>query len=367
RRKANSRVLRSKKRKEARASTYGHFVARAKVRRRYVDNAEPIECDADIAQSNVTQNAFVAKNDGQKTQKTHSLLEMVGVDSQYAFKLVQWDGRTPTPIVDRKRRLVTVLAGYPDDKEWPSLVQQATGALEERRPRCRVSPKKRIHCRGAFTALNTGVSHGSGQTQPSNLSNPGNEQVLAELNEMESFKCIAGFSSSCMASWTPDLYALYAEKLGKVHQTDSSLSRTFPSSIFSAATYNFGPRTTSFKHIDFANLPYGWCAVTALGSFDPKKGGHLILWDLHLVVEFPPGSVVLVPSAIVAHSNTTIGVDERRYSFVQYSAGALFRWVENDFKKSIDFYASLSPERLLEVQAKNKTRWELGLSLFPTL
>ncbi|KDR65405.1 hypothetical protein GALMADRAFT_148718 [Galerina marginata CBS 339.88] len=184
---------------------------------------------------------------------------------------------------------------------------------------------------------------------------------------MEAFKRIAGFSSACMASWTPGLYNHYATELGKLHRSDPKLRRTFPSSIFSATTYNFGPRTTSFKHVDFANLPYGWCAVTALGSFDPKKGGHIILWDLHLVVEFPPGSVILLPSAIVAHSNTTISADERRYSFVQYSAGALFRWVENDFKKSVDFYASLSPERLLEVQAKNKRRWELGLSLFPTL
>ncbi|KDR65406.1 hypothetical protein GALMADRAFT_148719 [Galerina marginata CBS 339.88] len=303
RRKANGHALRAKKRVEARSSTYGHFVARAKVRRRYVDNAEPIQCSANISNSSVTQNAFVAKNDVPRSQKTHKLSEMIGEGSQYGFKLVPWDGRTPIhswqwplfsretanknrisvftrqvpamiPIVDQKCRLVTVLAGYPaDDPRWPILTQQAAQALEERRSRCKIPQKKRIHRRGAFIALNTGVSHGSGQTHPSNLSNPDNEEILEELQQMEAFKRIAGFSSACMASWTPGLYNHYATELGKLHRSDPKLRRTFPSSIFSATTYNFGPRTTSFKHVDFANLPYGWCAVTALGSFDPKKGG----------------------------------------------------------------------------------------------
>lgn len=74
------------------------------------------------------------------------------------------------------------------------------------------------------------------------------------------------------------------------------------------------------------NVAFGWCAITALGNYDYTKGGHLILWDLGLVIEFPPGSTILIPSACVKHSNVSIGDDETRFSIVQYAAGEIFHW-----------------------------------------
>ena len=49
-------------------------------------------------------------------------------------------------------------------------------------------------------------------------------------------------------------------------------------------------------HTDPGNLLFGWCAITTLGNFDPTLGGHLVLWDLKLVIEFPLGSTILIPS-----------------------------------------------------------------------
>lgn len=57
----------------------------------------------------------------------------------------------------------------------------------------------------------------------------------------------------------------------------------------------------------------------------------MVLWDFGLVVDFPAGSTVLIPSAIVVHSNTMIKSSETRFSIVQYVAGGLFRWVENGY------------------------------------
>ncbi|PPQ85549.1 hypothetical protein CVT26_010529, partial [Gymnopilus dilepis] len=156
----------------------------------------------------------------------------------------------------------------------------------------------------------------------------------------------------------------YLEHLGALHERHPHLKRLFPASVFAAASFNFGPQTACFKHKDFANLPFGLCAVTALGNFDSKQGGHLVLWDLRLVIEFPAGSTILLPSAIIAHSNTPVKKDERRYSFAQYTAGGLFRWTENDFQLTKAFYSSLSPDRLEEEQKKNAERWRVGLSLF---
>lgn len=107
------------------------------------------------------------------------------------------------------------------------------------------------------------------------------------------------------------------------------------------------------------------CSVTPYGTYDPTRGGHLILWDLHLVIEFPAGSTILLPSAIVAHSNVKVAKHERRYSFAQYTAGALFRWVDNHCMTRAKYLSSLSSEELEDDRARNAARWQYGLSLLP--
>ncbi|KAJ7886875.1 hypothetical protein B0H14DRAFT_2338089, partial [Mycena olivaceomarginata] len=46
------------------------------------------------------------------------------------------------------------------------------------------------------------------------------------------------------------------------------------------------------------------CAIQALGDSDPKKGEHLVLWDLMLVIEFP--LLILILSATLSHTNIPI-------------------------------------------------------------
>ncbi|PPQ73935.1 hypothetical protein CVT26_006556 [Gymnopilus dilepis] len=247
-------------------------------------------------------------------------------------------------------------------------MQEAADALENLRPSLSIPKDERVHRRGAFPAIRCGVSHGGGSTSPGNLRNEKkNADVVDELTGMGCFQRLAGFASSVMACQAPKLFAYYLEHLAALHERHPHLKRLFPSSIFAAASFNFGPQTACFKHKDFANLPFGLCAITALGNFDPKRGGHLVLWDLKLVIEFPAGSTILLPSAIVAHSNIPVGKGETRYSFAQYTAGNIFRWVENDFQLTKSFYASLSPDRLEEEKKKNAERWQFGLSLFETV
>ncbi|KAJ7711681.1 hypothetical protein B0H16DRAFT_1744967 [Mycena metata] len=108
------------------------------------------------------------------------------------------------------------------------------------------------------------------------------------------------------------------------YRSYTHLRRPFLNSIWTACTFNLGPRTCSLGHRDFANLAFGWCAITALGDFDYTKGGHLILWDCKLILEFPPGTTILIPSGAVFHSNIGIGPNDRWYSFTQYTAGGIF-------------------------------------------
>ncbi|KAJ7185117.1 hypothetical protein B0H12DRAFT_1040432, partial [Mycena haematopus] len=119
-------------------------------------------------------------------------------------------------------------------------------------------------------------------------------------------------------------------------------------------------------HRDVCNLPFGWCAVQSLGQFDATKGGHLILWDLKLVVEFPAGALILLPSATIAHSNVLAEGGEERISFTQFSAGGLFRFVDNGFRTQ-EQLATEDPEEYRRVMKSKDSRWESGLRLFSTV
>jgi hypothetical protein len=134
-----------------------------------------------------------------------------------------------------------------------------------------------------------------------------------------------------------------------------------------AASFNFGQCTACFKHKDYGNLPFGMCCITALGDFDPMKGGHLVLWECRLVIEFPPGSSILIPSGSIHHSNVSIRPCETRYSMMQYAAGGLFRWVEHGFQKEELYFKGLSAQGRAEELARKLGRKDFGLSLFSTL
>lgn len=193
-----------------------------------------------------------------------------------------------------------------------------------------------------------------------------NAEELERLLRHPSFLRIAGFASSAFHTWAPKLHTHYAQHLNSLLKDHPNLRRNFSNSVWSATAFNFGPRTYTKKHRDAANLPYGWCAITALGDFDPTNGGHLVLWDLGLIIEFPAGSTILLPSAAIAHSNTPIQPGERRCSFTQFTAGGLFRWAAHGNQKDSEYFSDKTAEDMARIAAENEARCKLGLSLFST-
>lgn len=133
-----------------------------------------------------------------------------------------------------------------------------------------------------------------------------------------------------MRLFAPRLREFTLETLAKVKVSGPPLKYPFENHPFSTLTFNIGPAACTTPHKDVMDLTWGWCAVTSLGSYDHKKGGHLVLWDLKLAVEFPPYSTIFIPSAILSHSNTAVGPTESRSSITQYNSTGLFRWVAFD-------------------------------------
>jgi len=170
-----------------------------------------------------------------------------------------------------------------------------------------------------------------------------------------------------LAAFAPKLYQRFAKTLHALFTQHAHLEHNFTNSIFPAASFNCGPQTVSLEHTDYNNLSHGLCALTALGQYDHTLGGHLILFGLKLLVQFPAGSTALIPSGCVGHGNTPIREGEFRLSIAQYAAGGLFRWVAYGFRSAKSLLKTKAGKALKkEIDMAAGERWREGLALFST-
>ncbi|KAJ7074865.1 hypothetical protein B0H15DRAFT_791846, partial [Mycena belliarum] len=271
------------------------------------------------------------------------------------------------PIIDSKKRLFVLLAGRPapnsDGRDtYQEAIDEATKLFALHGETASGDGR-----RGPFKSVSTGESFGGGQQRPGNLLNTQiNTTICAAMLASWAFHRIVGFSNGMFESYAPNLHRFYRNQLRLLRNAAHYLRPLFPIalSVFAACTFNFGPSTVCLPHVDAANLAWGWCCITALGDFDPDLGGHLILWDLNLIIRFPPGSTLFIPSALLRHSNIGIQQGETRYSFTQFTAGGLFRWVYNGNQSDKSFNQNATDDDLATREHDRAQRWENGLRMF---
>ncbi|KAG1855279.1 hypothetical protein F4604DRAFT_1932339 [Suillus subluteus] len=257
------------------------------------------------------------------------------------YIVVPWDGITPHAILDGEGRIVAVLAGRPASKDWNEVNAAAANAMVETQHRCAFSSSGLTHRRGRYHALSTGISFGGGQQIPANLAHgKENRTELDRLLGNPAIKRLAGFGSSALAFYAPKLYRHFSHNI-------TALSP---------------PLSTQ----TLATLPTVLCDIHALGSFDPKAGGHLIFFDLKIAVEFPSGSTAQIPSAILRHGNAAVQPGETRFSFTQYFAGGLIRWVRYGFRSLTELRVQ-DPHLKKKLDKEDGERWRWGLSFFSKL
>ncbi|KAF8969124.1 hypothetical protein BDZ97DRAFT_1654110, partial [Flammula alnicola] len=173
--------------------------------------------------------------------------------------------------------------------------------------------------------------------------------------------------SASYALWHPKAYEYYKEELDKLWEGHPELDNPlFLRSIMPTVAFNIGRNVSTKKHVDPQNCPFGWCLVTALGKFNSKAGGHIILWELGVVLEFPAGACVCLPSAVVTHSNIPVASGETRASFTQYCSGELFRYIENGFLT--DTVLKTKDPLLFAInRERRRTRLQNGYRMFSTV
>ncbi|THU84720.1 hypothetical protein K435DRAFT_822624 [Dendrothele bispora CBS 962.96] len=280
--------------------------------------------------------------------------------------LYQWDWSSCCPILDSQERVVAVLAGRPQAPNWKGLVSEAAEAIARASKDLHFTDKQLNNGRGEFPAISIGVSFGGGRKEPGNVSQSSAAAltILTGLLALQCFQSLSGFANVIFHAYAPQTFDYYWGCMRALRKWNPRLREHFNNNVFASCTVNFGPFTVCRPHTDRANLSFGWCAITALGDFNPDKGGHLILWDLSLIIRFPPGSTILIPSALITHSNVPIQEGETRYSFVQYSAAGLFRWVYNGFKSDVDFEATATSAQSAKREEDRKSRWKKGVGMF---
>ncbi|KAJ7199695.1 hypothetical protein GGX14DRAFT_372970 [Mycena pura] len=116
------------------------------------------------------------------------------------------------------------------------------------------------------------------------------------------------------------------------HHTGSS-ERTFPGTVFSMIAFNLGEQSCMVMRR---------CVVTATGDFDATQGGHMVLYDLHLLVKFLPGWMAIFPSGLLNHANTSLQTGETRTSIIQYTPGQLSQFRNSGWRTQ----TSMSMEEL---------------------
>ncbi|KAI0054920.1 hypothetical protein BV25DRAFT_1816360 [Artomyces pyxidatus] len=259
---------------------------------------------------------------------------------------------------DNHDRILAIFAARPDGADWDECHQSALEAYD----RFAATPgalSDDMFRRGEFATLSAGVSYGGGQTVR-RLHCMWN---FPDVLEHPSIIRLAGFANGVFANYAPKLYAYYVDTLGPLFAKLPSLKLPFANSIFTAVSFNFGPKAISWCHLDGGNVPFGLCAITSLGSFDATKGGHLYMWELGLVVEFPAGALALITSGGVHHGNTPIQPGERRASLVQYCSGGLFRYVLYGFRTAAKFMRQ-DRKGKKEFDAGLADRWRACLAFF---
>ncbi|KAJ6509611.1 hypothetical protein DFH09DRAFT_1100885 [Mycena vulgaris] len=273
------------------------------------------------------------------------------LEPEMDIPVVEWNG-TPAPMVDSERYIFALLGGGPRDSRWKQDVTdeaakeiKATGLkifgkdvfygeyygtrkhTKRKKDGTTSTPASQKPLRrGPYHTKTTGVSMGGGQEEPTGFFHSTlNTLLLGQLFATLPFQHITGYVSILRAG-PARVLSCHPQQAAR---WKPSLPRNFNefTSVFATATVNFGPFTITLPHLDFINLAWGWCAITALRDFDPDKGGHLILWDLRLQ-------------------------GENRFSFTQFTSTGIFRFVANGLRTE----KTVKQTKLSEAERRQRAR-----------
>ncbi|KAG6905726.1 hypothetical protein DXG01_001100 [Tephrocybe rancida] len=352
----NERVHRKRReRLEAKAEDQGHHPRRDKVVNAHVKGAPSIVTSMTPDDFPVAGGGFTALPG--RPDEAGWFFKSLQEARDAGYRLIKWDGKTCMPFVSKDGRVFAVCVGQPSDPTYAEACQRAYELMAEE-GRCADFTDPEIHHkRGDFPAINVGVTMGIGATYPTNLAAGNHSGMLRRFLSNKDIVRIANFTDAAFNLWAPDVHKQYRDNLFPLFKKLPYLHRIFARSIYPAAAFNLGPSVFTVAHRDGRNVPGGWCGIQALGTFDATKGGHIVFPSLKLVVEFPPGALILIPSATLTHANIPVQDGDCRASFTQYCSGGLFRYTECGYRTEAQLQRD-DPKEYEKFQLLKETCWQ---------
>ncbi|TFY52389.1 hypothetical protein EVJ58_g10047 [Rhodofomes roseus] len=252
---------------------------------------------------------------------------------EQGFDYMEWDGMTAVPILNHEG--IALLAGHPADAMWHKVTDDLINDLKALERDFKLEKKH----------------NQTAQPQSAFLQHPSHRQ-LHSLQSLAALRAIWQFLHGDLGPLSAQQHARHPPDVAcPVPDLVPNVPPGNGPPTWAGKTVNTSAQSrpvVTVPHRVYANLAWGWCLIVALGDFDPKKGGQLVPWDLKLVINFPSGSSILIPSSLLLHSNTVIQDGEDRRSITCYSAGALHRWVDQGMQTKVKFQASMDGEKLEE-------------------
>jgi hypothetical protein len=266
-------------------------------------------------------------------------------------------------LVHQQDRIIAVLVGRPAcNLTWQAACNKVADAILERLL-CIRGPTD--HCQGKFVYLSTGLTMGPGSlvlTSPVNalalrVDRPlqhlsksipctaDQRTVLNELLAMPGLQQMLEFSSSACREELP-LFAFAHASIRRVGHLVAKGVLPRPQRL----AHPQGQVPVAYaadlrQHMDLAHYqlraalrvarpsePPEHHQHTLLGHFDDTKGGHPVLLDFRVLVQFPAGSVVHILSSPMRHANTPVAEGKFRISVIQYMSDSLSRFMDAGYK-----------------------------------
>lgn len=168
-------------------------------------------------------------------------------------------------------------------------------------------------------------------------------------------------------TWAPKLFQYYDSCMKAVTEHLGASAATVSNYLpLASVTVNFGPQAICRTHRDLNNLGWGWCFILLLGKWDPRRGGHIVLHDMKLILEVCAGDVVAIPSASIAHATIPVGKSETRYAVTWYTGMGLFQSVAAGMMSLKKYKGSEGREGEPDGLSAEE-RWRNGCGMFSTL
>ncbi|KAJ3552345.1 hypothetical protein NP233_g12904 [Leucocoprinus birnbaumii] len=299
------------------------------------------------------------KDDGGKDRAATALEKLWS----NGYKLVEWDGINPILLVDTEGTIFGALAGQPKDPGWSKRCMRLFDIMAEDADAAAKLPKKNTqHRRGFYPAIDTGVTFAPGDSKAHNLRLERKEAALVENKEaLEIERSIQKFVETSIDVFAPRLYGYIKDHMQRLqrHPDYTGLRWNDPHGAMSGKTRNFPWCVATVPHRDVMNMAFAWCGVVAIGPYNAIYGGHFVIHNMKLAIQFPHGALILIPSAFLWHSNVPVRHEDHRASVTFYTSGGLYRFIDNCFMRESDL-AEAKPQEYAKRQEEKHLRRDMG-------